>query len=138
MPKIVVVVHRDYFYWNPHIISDQNTLFKRKEKQGGRDFYHIKFFNFLPFFLQQPPHVCKYFNFAVNKLSPRGMNLFFMLSRHRNHLNFVGIQMLCMQRGQNMVLFIGCCVFYGVDGIYTLSWYQHCTIKAGSCFWEKS
>ena len=25
--------------------------------------------------------------------------------------------MLCMQTGQNMNLFIGCCVFYGLDGI---------------------
>ena len=68
------------------------------------------------FFLQQPLPLCKYFNFAANKLSPIGMNLFLLLSRHIKHSNFEGIQMLCKQQGQNMNLFIGCRVFYGLDG----------------------
>ena len=60
-------------------------------------------------------HYPKYFNFAANKLSPIGMNLFLLLSRHIKHSNFEGIQMLYKQQGQNMNLYIGCRVFYGVD-----------------------
>ena len=117
MPKIVVVEHRDHFYRIPQVISDQNTLFQWKKNWRGWIFYHIKFFNFLSlFFLQQPLPLCIFFNVAANKLSPIGINLFLLLSRHIKHSNLVGIQMLCKQGGQNMNLFIGCRVFYGLDG----------------------
>ena len=99
-PKIVVVEHRDHFFRIPRVNSDQNTLFSTKKKIGGRGFFIISILStFFPFFLQQPPSLCKYFNFAANKLSPKGMNLFLMLSRHMERSNFVKIQMLCMQRG---------------------------------------
>ena len=88
-----------------------------KKNWRGWIFYYINFIHFFPlFFLQQPLPLCKYFNFAANKLSPIGMNLFLLLSRHIKHSNFEGIQMLCEQQGQNMNLFIGCRVFYGLDG----------------------
>ena len=114
-PKIVVVEHQDHFYWIPQVISDQHTLFQWKQNWRGLIFYHIKFFNLVPFFLQQPLRLCKHFNFAANKLSPIGMNLFLLLSRYIKHSYFEGIQMLCKQQGQNMNLFIGCRVFFGVD-----------------------
>ena len=116
MPKIVVVEHWDHFYRIPQVISDQNTLFQWKKKIGEDGFFIISTLStFFLFFLQQPLPLCKYFNFAANKLSPIGMNLFLLLSRHIKHSNFEGIQMLCKQQGQNMKLFIGCRVFYGVD-----------------------
>ncbi len=85
--------------------------------EAGDFLSHQILSTFFPFFLLQPLSRCKYFNFAANKLSPKGMNLFLMLSRHVKQSNFVRIQMLCMQGGQNMNLFIGCCVFYGLDSI---------------------
>ena len=88
-----------------------------KKKLERMDFLLYQLYPlFSSFFLQQPLPLCKYFNFAANKLSPIGMNLFLLLSRHLKHSNFVGIQMLCKQRGQNMNLFIGWRVFYGLDG----------------------
>ncbi len=72
--------------------------------------------DFVSYQFCQPPPLCKYSNFAANKLLPNGMILFFMLSKHIKHSNFVKIRMLCMQGGQNMNLFIGCGVFYGLDG----------------------
>ena len=102
-PKIVVSEHWDHFFRIPQVISDQNTLFSMKKKIGGGGLFIISILSiFSPFFLQQPPPLCKYFNFAANRLLPRGINLFLMLSRHTKHSNFVGPRILCMQWGQNM------------------------------------
>ena len=87
----------------------------RKKNWRWGIFHHINFVSFFPLFLQQPPPLCKYFNFAANKLLPKGMNLFLMLSRHIKRSNSIRIRMLCMQSGQNMNLLVGCCVFYGLD-----------------------
>ena len=34
MPKIIVVEHRDHFYWIPQVIFDRNTLFPLKKKRN--------------------------------------------------------------------------------------------------------
>ena len=93
----IVIAEQDHFNRIPQVISDRNSLFPLKRKPL--------------------PPFCKYLDFAANKCLPRGINLFLRLSRLIKPSNNVGIRMLCMQRGQNMNLFLGCRVFYGLDGI---------------------
>ena len=72
----------------------QIFFFDEKKLEVG-DFSSYQFCQFFsPFFLQQPPPLCKYFIFAANKLLPKGMNLFLILSRHIKSPNFVRKRML--------------------------------------------
>ncbi len=67
MQKIMVVEYRDHFYQIPQVISDRNTPFNDKKKLEGGVLHYIKFVTFfIILFLQQPPPLWKYFNFAAN------------------------------------------------------------------------
>ena len=117
MPKIVVLEHWDHFFGFLGSFLIKILSFQWK-KIGGWGFFIISILStFFPFFLQQPPPLSKYFIFTANKLLPKGINLFLMLSRHMKPSNCVRIWMLCMQRGQIMNLFIGWRVFYGLDSM---------------------
>ena len=52
--------------------KSEKILYNEKKYLGGGDFFPL--YQIFSIFLQQPPPICKYFNFAANKFSSRGIN----------------------------------------------------------------